>query len=131
MRRMLAVATVVLLLGAAAQIVLGPAPEAPAAAYKPEFKHITFWHYAIDPVILAASGETWKTLSPEDRDIVRKAGDEVMAWEKKAAREARGPDGGVRRPRAERDGAVRRRAFARAHLVWYTATRRFSRRGSA
>ncbi|MBI4012905.1 MAG: DctP family TRAP transporter solute-binding subunit [Candidatus Rokubacteria bacterium] len=50
-------------------------------------KHITFWHYAIDPVILAVSGETWKTLSPEDREIVRKTGEEVMAWEKKAARE--------------------------------------------
>lgn len=50
-------------------------------------KHITFWHYAIDPVILAVSAETWKGLSPEDRDTVRKTGDEVMAWEKKAARE--------------------------------------------
>jgi tripartite ATP-independent transporter DctP family solute receptor len=56
-------------------------------------RHITFWHYAIDPVILAVSGETWKALSPDDRDLVRKVGDEVMAWEKKAARE--GLEGGM------------------------------------
>jgi TRAP-type transport system periplasmic protein len=54
-------------------------------------KYVTVWHYAIDPVILAVSGKTWAALSPEDRTIVRKAGEEIMALQKKEARE--GADG--------------------------------------
>jgi tripartite ATP-independent transporter DctP family solute receptor len=50
-------------------------------------KYVTVWHYAIDPVILAVSGKTWATLTPEDRAIVRKVGEEVMALQKKEARE--------------------------------------------
>ncbi len=50
-------------------------------------KYITVWHRAIDPLILAVSAKTWKELSPEDRDIVQKAGGIVMAEEKKEARE--------------------------------------------
>ncbi len=49
-------------------------------------KHVTLWYYAIDPVILAVSKITWESLTPQDREIVRKTAEEVMAWEKKAAR---------------------------------------------
>jgi tripartite ATP-independent transporter DctP family solute receptor len=50
-------------------------------------KYITLWHYAVDPVILAVSAKTWVSLSAEDRTIVRKIGEEVMAVQKKEARE--------------------------------------------
>ena len=50
-------------------------------------KYVTLWHYAVDPVILGVSAKTWASLSPEDRDIVRKVGAEVMAEQKKEARE--------------------------------------------
>ncbi len=49
-------------------------------------KYVTLWHYAIDPLILAVS-TTWATLSPEDRLILQKVGDEIMAEQKKEARE--------------------------------------------
>jgi tripartite ATP-independent transporter DctP family solute receptor len=50
-------------------------------------KYISVWHYAVDPLILAVSAKTWASLSAEDRAIVRKAGDEIMAEQKKEARE--------------------------------------------
>ncbi|HXD95491.1 MAG TPA: TRAP transporter substrate-binding protein DctP [Candidatus Acidoferrum sp.] len=50
-------------------------------------KHVTLWHYAIDPVILAVSAKTWGSLSGEDRSIVRKAGEEIMAQQKKETRD--------------------------------------------
>lgn len=49
--------------------------------------HVTLWHYAIDPLILAVSAKTWATLSPEDQRILREAGEEIMAEQKKEARE--------------------------------------------
>ena len=49
-------------------------------------KHITLWYYAIDPVILAVSKITWDSLTPADREIVKKTAEEVMAWQKKGAR---------------------------------------------
>src|SRR3990172_4123599 len=49
-------------------------------------KHLTAWHYAIDPVIIAVSKLTWDSLTPADREIVRKTAIEMMAWEKKGAR---------------------------------------------
>jgi TRAP-type C4-dicarboxylate transport system substrate-binding protein len=45
------------------------------------------WHYAIDPLILAVSGKTWTSLSVEDRNLVRKVGEEVMTVQKREARE--------------------------------------------
>jgi TRAP-type transport system periplasmic protein len=54
-------------------------------------KHVTAWNYAIDPVIIAISKQTWDTLSPADRDVVRKTAVEVAAWEKSGAR--KGLDG--------------------------------------
>ncbi len=50
-------------------------------------KYVTVWHYAIDPVILAVSAKTWATFTSEDRMIVRKVGEEVMALQKREARE--------------------------------------------
>ena len=50
-------------------------------------RHVTLWHYAIDPLILAVSGKTWMSLTAEDRSIVRKAGQEIMAVQKREARE--------------------------------------------
>src|SRR5262249_21992897 len=50
-------------------------------------RYVTVWHYAIDPVILAVSAKTWVSLSAEDRTLVRKAGEEVMALQKREARE--------------------------------------------
>ncbi len=50
-------------------------------------KYITFWHYAIDPLIFAASKETWDALDRIDREIIGKAAREAASWQKKAARE--------------------------------------------
>ena len=50
-------------------------------------RHVTLWRYAIDPLILAVSAKTWMSLSPEDRKIVRKVGEEVMAVQKREARD--------------------------------------------
>ena len=50
-------------------------------------KYITFWHYAIDPLIFAASKETWDALDRVDREIISKAAREAARWQKKAARE--------------------------------------------
>ncbi len=49
-------------------------------------KNISLWGYAIDPLILGMSKITWDSLTPADRDIVRKTALEVMAWQKKGAR---------------------------------------------
>lgn len=49
-------------------------------------KNITFWRYAIDPLILGVSKITWDSLTPADREIVKKTAVEVMAWEKHGAR---------------------------------------------
>jgi len=49
-------------------------------------KNITIWHYTIDPLILGVSKETWNSFDPKDREIVAKAAQEAMAWNKKEAR---------------------------------------------
>ncbi|HET8579137.1 MAG TPA: DctP family TRAP transporter solute-binding subunit [Methylomirabilota bacterium] len=49
-------------------------------------KNITLWHYAIDPLILGVSKITWDSLTPADREIVKKTAVEVMAWQKAGAR---------------------------------------------
>jgi tripartite ATP-independent transporter DctP family solute receptor len=49
-------------------------------------KHITLWYYAIDPLILGVSKLTWDSFTPQDKEIVKKTADEVMAWQKKGAR---------------------------------------------
>ena len=50
-------------------------------------KYITFWKYAIDPLILGVSKITWDSFDPADQTLLRKAGEEVCAWQKKGARE--------------------------------------------
>jgi TRAP-type transport system periplasmic protein len=55
-------------------------------------RHVTLWHYAIDPLILAVSGKTWVSLTAEDRNVVRKVGEEIMAVQKREAREGLGRD---------------------------------------
>jgi tripartite ATP-independent transporter DctP family solute receptor len=50
--------------------------------------YITLWHYAIDPLILAASAKTWASLSTEDRNTVREVGAVIMNLQKDEAREA-------------------------------------------
>jgi tripartite ATP-independent transporter DctP family solute receptor len=49
-------------------------------------KNITLWHYAIDPLILGMSKITWDSLTPPDREVVRKTAVEMMAWQKQGAR---------------------------------------------
>ncbi|OGK85091.1 MAG: hypothetical protein A2X53_08630 [Candidatus Rokubacteria bacterium GWA2_70_23] len=49
-------------------------------------KNITLWNYAIDPLVLGMSKLTWDSLTPDDRDIVKKTAVEVMAWQKQGAR---------------------------------------------
>lgn len=50
-------------------------------------KYISIWHYAIDPLILGASQQTWKTFSPEDQAIVKQAALDACAWEIQQARQ--------------------------------------------
>ncbi len=50
-------------------------------------KYITLWKYAIDPLILGVSKVTWDSFDPSDQALLRKAGEEVCAWQKKGARE--------------------------------------------
>ena len=50
-------------------------------------KYITFWKYAIDPLILGVSKITWDSFDQADQAMLRKTGEEVCAWQKKGARE--------------------------------------------
>jgi tripartite ATP-independent transporter DctP family solute receptor len=49
-------------------------------------KYITVWNYVVDPLILGMSKQSWDTLSPQDKDIVRRTAVEVMARQKREAR---------------------------------------------
>ena len=49
-------------------------------------KYITIWHYTIDPLILGVGKQTWDSFDAQDREIVTKAAQEAMAWNKKEAR---------------------------------------------
>lgn len=49
-------------------------------------KHITIWHYTIDPLILGVSKVTWETFDARDKEIIAKAAQEAMAWNKKGVR---------------------------------------------
>jgi tripartite ATP-independent transporter DctP family solute receptor len=49
-------------------------------------QHVTLWHYAIDPTILAVSAKTWANLSVEDRQILKLVGNIIMAEQKIEAR---------------------------------------------
>jgi TRAP-type C4-dicarboxylate transport system substrate-binding protein len=49
-------------------------------------KNITIWRYTIDPHILGGCKETMNSFDPKDREIVVKAAQEAMAWNKMEAR---------------------------------------------
>ena len=49
-------------------------------------KNITVWHYAIDPLILGVNKDTWNGFDPKDREIISKAAQEALGWNKKEAR---------------------------------------------
>ncbi len=49
-------------------------------------KHITLWHYTIDPQILGVSKLTWDGFNPQDRELISRAALEAMAWNKKESR---------------------------------------------
>lgn len=50
-------------------------------------KYMTVWHYAIDPIILGVSKQVWDTFEQKDKEAIRKAAEDVVKWQKKAARE--------------------------------------------
>jgi TRAP-type transport system periplasmic protein len=50
-------------------------------------KYATIWNYAIDPLILSVSKESWDSFTQQDRDAIRKAADEVAKWQKSGARQ--------------------------------------------
>lgn len=50
-------------------------------------KFVTIWHYTIDPLILGVGSEVWSKFDEKDREIMRKAAAEAMAFQKRAARE--------------------------------------------
>lgn len=50
-------------------------------------KYMTAWNYAIDPIILGVSKQVWDSFDQKDRDAIRKVAEEVVKWQKKAARE--------------------------------------------
>lgn len=49
-------------------------------------KHISLWYYVNDPLVLGMSKLTFDSLTAEDKAIVKKTAEEVMAWQKKGAR---------------------------------------------
>lgn len=49
-------------------------------------RHITLWKYAIDPLIVAISKQTWDTFNAQDREVIRQAAQEACAWQKQGAR---------------------------------------------
>jgi TRAP-type transport system periplasmic protein len=50
-------------------------------------KYMTSWNYAIDPIILGVSKKVWNTFNQKDKDAIKKVAQEVVAWQKKGARE--------------------------------------------
>lgn len=49
-------------------------------------KHITIWHYTIDPLIFGVSKATWESFDPKDKEMITKAAQEAAAWNLKEAR---------------------------------------------
>jgi tripartite ATP-independent transporter DctP family solute receptor len=49
-------------------------------------KYLTVWHCVIDPLVFTASKETWDSFDAKDKELIRKAAQEVAVWQKKAAR---------------------------------------------
>ena len=71
-------------------------------------KHITLWNYVNDPLVLGMSKLTFDSLTAEDKAIVKKTAEEVMAWQKKGSRAwPRGFERGHRDAEEERHGGHR------------------------
>ncbi len=49
-------------------------------------KHITIWHYTIDPLIFGVSKVTWDSFDSKDREMIAKAAQEAGSWNLKEAR---------------------------------------------
>ncbi len=49
-------------------------------------KHITIWHYTIDPLIFGVSKVAWDSFDSKDREMIAKAAQEAGAWNLKEAR---------------------------------------------
>jgi len=49
-------------------------------------KHITLWHYVIDPLILTANREVFQSFTPEDQKIVREAAVDATKWQVETVR---------------------------------------------
>jgi TRAP-type transport system periplasmic protein len=49
-------------------------------------KNITVWHCTIDPLILGVNQDTWNGFDPQDREIIARAAQEALDWNKKEAR---------------------------------------------
>jgi tripartite ATP-independent transporter DctP family solute receptor len=50
-------------------------------------KHLTVWHYVIDPLVFVISKQVWDGFDAKDKDAIMKAAQETSVWQKKAARE--------------------------------------------
>jgi tripartite ATP-independent transporter DctP family solute receptor len=57
-----------------------------AKVYEVGQKYLTLWHYVADPLILAVNDQVWKSFTPEDQEIVRKAAVEAGAYGVELAR---------------------------------------------
>jgi len=49
-------------------------------------KYITIWHYTIDPLIVGVSKTVWDTFDAKDKELISKAAQDAMAFNKKEAR---------------------------------------------
>jgi len=49
-------------------------------------KNILIWHYAIDPLVIGVSKNTWDSFSMKDREIILAAAKEAASWQKAEAR---------------------------------------------
>ncbi|GAB4361878.1 MAG: DctP family TRAP transporter solute-binding subunit [Deltaproteobacteria bacterium] len=49
-------------------------------------KHITLWHYVIDPLMLTVNKEVFESFTPEDRKIIREAAAEATKWQVETVR---------------------------------------------
>jgi len=49
-------------------------------------KYISVWHYTIDPLIVGVSKTVWETFDAKDKELISKAAQDAMAFNKKEAR---------------------------------------------
>jgi len=49
-------------------------------------KYISIWHYTIDPLIVGVSKTVWETFDAKDKELISRAAQDAMAFNKKEAR---------------------------------------------